>query len=79
VITWRDVTADHVTMDGCCRATPTARLHARATRWHLELVGGSLEGPANSIGHANSAALQALANALRDVDRRHSNARESRP
>jgi hypothetical protein len=60
VITWRDVTADHVTADVCSRATPIARLHARPTRWQVEFVGGSLEGPANSIGHAKRAALQAL-------------------
>jgi hypothetical protein len=68
MISWRDVTGDHCTADVSYRATPIARLHARPTRWHLELVGGSLEGPANSIGHAKRCALQALADALRHVD-----------
>lgn len=68
MITWRDVTADHVTADVCYRATPMARLHARPTRWQLEFVGGSLEGPANSIGQAKRAALQALAEALPELD-----------
>lgn len=68
MITWRDVTADHVTADVSYRATPIARLHARPTRWQLEFVGGSLEGPANSIGHAKRAALQALAEALPDLE-----------
>jgi hypothetical protein len=64
VITWRDVTGEHCTADVSYRATPIARLHARPTRWQLEFVGGTLEGPANSIGHAKRAALQALAEAL---------------
>jgi hypothetical protein len=68
LITWRDVTADHATADVSYRATPIARLHARPTRWQLEFVGGSLEGPANSIGHAKRAALQALAEALPDLE-----------
>jgi hypothetical protein len=68
MITWRDVTADHVTADVCYRATPIARLHARPTRWELESVGGSLEGRANSLGHVKRATLQALADALRHLD-----------
>lgn len=61
MITWRDVTGDHLTADVCYRATPIARLHARPVRWQVEFVGGSLEGPANSVGHAKRAALEALA------------------
>jgi hypothetical protein len=68
VITWRDVTGDHCTADVSYRATPIARLHARPTRWQVEFVGGTLDGPANSIGHAKRAALQALAEALRALD-----------
>lgn len=68
MITWRDVTATHATADVCYRATPIARLHARPTRWQLEFVGGTLEGPANSLGHAKRAALQALAEALGALD-----------
>ena len=68
MITWRDVTADHVTADVCYRATPIVRLHARPTRWQLQFIGGTLEGPANSIGHAKRAALQALAEALPHLD-----------
>jgi hypothetical protein len=64
VITWRDVTGDHLTADVCHRATPIARLHARPTRWQIEFVGGSLEGPANSVGHAKRAALETLATLL---------------
>lgn len=68
MITWRDVTGDHCTADVSYRATPIARLHARPTRWQVEFVGGTLDGPANSIGHAKRAALQALAEALRALD-----------
>jgi hypothetical protein len=68
VITWRNVTAEHLVADVCYRATPIARLHARPTRWQLQFIGGTLDGPANSIGHAKQAALKALAEALAHLD-----------
>lgn len=68
MITWRDVTPTHAAADVCYRAMPIARLHAYPTRWQVEFLGGTLDGPANSIGHAKRAALQGLAAALPELD-----------
>ena len=68
MITWRGVTPEHATADVCSRATAVARLHAYPTRWQVEFLGGTLDGPANSTGHAKRAALQALAAALPELD-----------
>jgi hypothetical protein len=68
MIIWRTITGGHDVADVSFRATPIVRLHAYPTRWEIELVGGRIDGPANSIGHAKRAALEALAKLLADLD-----------
>lgn len=67
MITWRSApggaTAD-VRLRGLC----LARLHARKNAWRVQLLDGEIAGPAGSLGHAKRAALDAIAEALPELE-----------
>jgi len=64
VIAWRTITGGHDVADVRLGAMTLVRLHARSDRWELEHLDGRESGPANSLGHAKRAALQALGELL---------------
>lgn len=68
MIAWRNVTAIHATADIRICGCAFARLHARPDRWSVELLDGTVNGAAGSVGHAKRAALEGLAKLLPDVE-----------
>lgn len=61
--TWRSVPGGY---DATVRVGgyPLAELEARSATWSVRVLGGTLTGPAGSVGHAKRAAAEALTDAL---------------
>ncbi len=68
MILWRDVSPNHAAANVRVRGFAIARLHAKPNSWQVELMDGSITGPASSLGHAKRAALKALSGLLPDVE-----------
>jgi hypothetical protein len=68
MIAWRNITAIHATADIRICGCAVARLHARPDRWTVELLDGTVNGAAGSLGHAKRAALEELAKLLPDIE-----------
>lgn len=66
MITWRDAPTESAA-DVRLRGMAVARLRVKPKRWEIQLMDGTIEGPAGSIGQGKRACLQALAAALDDL------------